>query len=42
MNPRQPQQMSTVALQRAEEIARKVVLALGGHGLFGVELFVWR
>lgn len=36
----QPQQMSTVALQRAEEIARKVVLALGGHGLFGVELFV--
>lgn len=36
----QPQQMSTVALQRAKEIARNVVLALGGHGLFGVELFV--
>ncbi|WLI76054.1 formate-dependent phosphoribosylglycinamide formyltransferase [Kosakonia sp. H02] len=36
----QPQQMSAVALERAEEIARKVVLALGGHGLFGVELFV--
>ena len=37
---RQPQQMSELALARAQEIARKVVLALGGHGLFGVELFV--
>ncbi|WP_260864128.1 formate-dependent phosphoribosylglycinamide formyltransferase [Citrobacter sp. Marseille-Q6884] len=36
----QPQQMSELALARAQEIARKVVLALGGHGLFGVELFV--
>ncbi|EOS93219.1 formate-dependent phosphoribosylglycinamide formyltransferase [Erwinia tracheiphila] len=36
----QPQQMSALALQRAEEIARKVVTALGGYGLFGVELFV--
>lgn len=36
----QPQQMSDLALQRAQEIARKVVLALGGYGLFGVELFV--
>jgi len=36
----QPQQMSPLALARAEEIARKVVLALGGYGLFGVELFV--
>lgn len=36
----QPQQMSDLALTRAQEIARKVVLALGGHGLFGVELFV--
>lgn len=36
----QPQQMSPLARQRAEEIAEKVVLALGGHGLFGVELFV--
>lgn len=26
---RQPQQMSDLALQRAQEIARKVVLALG-------------
>lgn len=29
-----------LALERAQEIARKVVLALGGYGLFGVELFV--
>lgn len=36
----QPQQMSELALQRAQEIAREVVLALGGYGLFGVELFV--
>ena len=36
----QPQQMSQLALERAQEIARKVVLALGGYGLFGVELFV--
>ena len=32
--------MSAAARQRAEQIAREVVLALGGHGLFGVELFV--
>ena len=36
----QPQQMSLPALLRAEEIAASVVEALGGHGLFGVELFV--
>jgi phosphoribosylglycinamide formyltransferase 2 len=36
----QPQQMSPLAQARAEEIARDVVLALGGYGLFGVELFV--
>lgn len=36
----QPQQMSDVALARAQEISREVVLALGGYGLFGVELFV--
>jgi phosphoribosylglycinamide formyltransferase 2 len=36
----QPQQMSPLAQQRAEAVAREVVLALGGHGLFGVELFV--
>ncbi|WP_168428407.1 formate-dependent phosphoribosylglycinamide formyltransferase [Erwinia amylovora] len=36
----QPQQMSQLALQRARQIAEKVVAALGGYGLFGVELFV--
>lgn len=36
----QPQQMSELALSRAQAIARDVVLALGGYGLFGVELFV--
>ncbi|MGL6018757.1 MAG: formate-dependent phosphoribosylglycinamide formyltransferase [Gibbsiella quercinecans] len=36
----QPQQMSALALSRAQEIAAKVVKALGGFGLFGVELFV--
>ncbi|QXB54070.1 formate-dependent phosphoribosylglycinamide formyltransferase [Aeromonas sp. FDAARGOS 1415] len=36
----QPQAMSELALARAKEVAAKVVEALGGHGLFGVELFV--
>ena len=36
----QPQQMSEKALARAQEIAEKVVVALGGYGLFGVELFI--
>ncbi|CAN0622496.1 phosphoribosylglycinamide formyltransferase 2 [Burkholderia multivorans] len=36
----QPQQMSPAALARAREIAHKVTEALGGRGLFGVELFV--
>ncbi len=36
----QPQPMSAIALGRAREIARKVTDALGGYGLFGVELFV--
>lgn len=36
----QPQKMSDVALVRAQEVAEKVVKALGGYGLFGVELFV--
>ena len=36
----QPQAMSALALQRAEAIARQVTDALGGCGLFGVELFV--
>ncbi|WP_028455157.1 formate-dependent phosphoribosylglycinamide formyltransferase [Chitinilyticum litopenaei] len=36
----QPQLMSPVALERAQAIAGKVTAALGGRGLFGVELFV--
>ena len=36
----QPQAMSALALQRARDIAGKVTGALGGVGLFGVELFV--
>ncbi|WP_016608693.1 ATP-grasp domain-containing protein, partial [Yersinia pestis] len=36
----QPQAMSDIALQRAKEISAQVVTALGGFGLFGVELFV--
>lgn len=36
----QPQPMSSKALERAREIARKVTDALGGYGIFGVELFV--
>jgi phosphoribosylglycinamide formyltransferase 2 len=36
----QPQHMSDSALQRARDIAQQVVRALGGWGLFGVELFV--
>jgi len=36
----QPQQMSDRALAAAREIARKVTDALGGRGVFGVELFV--
>ncbi|MGF1867245.1 formate-dependent phosphoribosylglycinamide formyltransferase [Enterovibrio norvegicus] len=36
----QPQAMSDKARQAAEDVARKVVTALGGHGLFGVELFI--
>ncbi len=36
----QPQQMSATALAKAQHIAREVVTALGGHGLFGVELFI--
>lgn len=36
----QPQQMSPVALQKAQDYAKAVCQALGGYGLFGVELFV--
>ena len=36
----QPQAMSPVARKRAQEIAQKITDALGGRGIFGVELFV--
>lgn len=36
----QPQAMSSQALQAAQEVAEKVTSALGGKGLFGVELFI--
>jgi phosphoribosylglycinamide formyltransferase 2 len=36
----QPMAMSEVALQKAQEIAKKVTDGLGGRGLFGVEFFV--
>ena len=36
----QPQSMSAMALAKAKEIATKVTGALGGRGLFGVELFI--
>jgi len=36
----QPQAMSPLALERARDMAGKVTAALGGRGLFGVELFV--
>ncbi|OUN74236.1 formate-dependent phosphoribosylglycinamide formyltransferase [Barnesiella sp. An55] len=36
----QPQAMSPKALEKAREIARKITDALGGYGIFGVELFI--
>ena len=36
----QPQPMSTAALTEASQIAEAVTGALGGYGIFGVELFV--
>lgn len=36
----QPQAMSAAALAESERIAEAVTTALGGYGLFGVELFV--
>lgn len=36
----QPQPMATAALEKAREIAGKITGALGGYGIFGVELFV--
>lgn len=36
----QPQPMSEAAIESAREIAKKVTDALGGYGIFGVELFI--
>ncbi len=36
----QPQAMSDLALKRSKDIAQKITDALGGRGLFGVELFI--
>ncbi len=36
----QPQPMSNGAIAEARDIARKITDALGGYGIFGVELFV--
>ena len=36
----QPQPMSAIALSRSKDMATKVTAALGGYGLFGVELFI--
>ena len=36
----QPQAMSEIALNKAQKMADKITAALGGRGLFGVELFI--
>lgn len=36
----QPQPMSTEAMEKAKAIAAKITEALGGYGIFGVELFI--
>ncbi|CAM3835796.1 formate-dependent phosphoribosylglycinamide formyltransferase [Avibacterium endocarditidis] len=36
----QPQAMSAEALAKAQQIAEKITTALGGRGIFGVEMFV--
>ncbi len=36
----QPMQMSSLAKERAQEIAKTITDGLGGRGIFGVELFV--
>ena len=36
----QPQAMSESALEKAREMAGKITAALGGRGIFGVELFI--
>ena len=36
----QPQSMSEIAKAKAKEIAHKITGALGGYGIFGVEMFI--
>lgn len=36
----QPQAMSETALKKAQDVAEKITTALGGRGIFGVELFI--
>lgn len=36
----QPQPMSASALDKAQDIAKKITDALGGRGIFGVEMFI--
>ena len=36
----QPQPMSKIALEASQQVAARITEALGGYGLFGVELFV--
>lgn len=36
----QPQAMSPQALEQAQDMAKKITDALGGYGIFGVEMFV--
>ena len=36
----QPAQMSVIAKQKAQDMAKKITDGLGGQGLFGVELFI--
>ncbi|MCQ2143444.1 MAG: formate-dependent phosphoribosylglycinamide formyltransferase [Bacteroidales bacterium] len=36
----QPQAMTPAALEKAKEIAHKITGALGGYGIFGVEMFI--
>lgn len=38
----QPQKMSVDALQKAKKISKKIISQLGGHGIFGVEFFVYK
>ena len=36
----QPQPMSAAAIKKAQEVARTITDALGGYGIFGVEMFI--